>query len=611
MADAYTKDETKSVFDAPRAFVWAILFVFTALAGVAATLLIGRYAENHARKDLVARAESIAAGIDKNDLEELGGTEADLALPAYQNLKSKMTRIRQANPDARFVYLVGYRDAYLFIFVDSEPPESEDYSPPGDIYAEASDFKVGSYLGGESFSEGPYVDRWGEWVSGYAPIFDQDTGRVMASAALDIDAKYWRQELWYVRALPASVTVLALIILWILYRHRKEEALYIKRIRIEEDKLAASESRFRSFMEQAPYGVAIFAPDGLLTFANYAWRSLRPSQVAGGSAYNIRHDRQLVDAGIAPLIEKAFARNTVHTPVFFFSDSAKTLKAGSGRWVQAIFYAAKAVSQNSNEIVAVFTDMTELKEAQEKSLNLEERTREEFVSMASHQLRTPLTTIQGYADMLLVDDAGVISEKQRDFIREIQVANHRMLDLINAFLNASRVDMGMFAIEPQLVNAFDIIEAQLSVFSHDIEEKGLVIQKDFDPVLEKLHLDPKLTGIVMQCLLSNAVRYSRKGGAIRISIKKTPSDFYISVSDDGIGIPLLQQNKIFLKVFRADNAAVIDPNGSGLDLYIVKAIVEAAGGTIRFESKEGRGATFYITLPLEGMKRREGIKGLT
>src|SRR3989338_1336460 len=140
MTAAQAGDKTKSAFGAPRAIVWAALFVFTVLAGIAATMLIGRYAEDHERKDLVARAKSIAAGIDKNDLKGLTGTEADLAHPAYQNLKSKMTRIRQANLDARFVYLVGYRDAYLFIFVDSEPPESEDYSPPGDIYAEASDF---------------------------------------------------------------------------------------------------------------------------------------------------------------------------------------------------------------------------------------------------------------------------------------------------------------------------------------------------------------------------------------------------------------------------------------------------------------------------------------
>jgi two-component system phosphate regulon sensor histidine kinase PhoR len=120
--------------------------------------------------------------------------------------------------------------------------------------------------------------------------------------------------------------------------------------------------------------------------------------------------------------------------------------------------------------------------------------------------------------------------------------------------------------------------------------------------------DPKLLGIIFQNLVSNAVKYTLVGGKISLNVKKEDNLLKISISDTGVGIPMKYQSKIFTKLFRADNILTIDPGGTGLGLYIVKEIVDNSGGTIWFESEEGKGTTFYVTFPMSGMVAKEGDK---
>ena len=125
-----------------------------------------------------------------------------------------------------------------------------------------------------------------------------------------------------------------------------------------------------------------------------------------------------------------------------------------------------------------------------------------------------------------------------------------------------------------------------------------------------LNVDPALMRMVFQNLISNAVKYTPDNGTIAIALASQGNNVLISVVDNGYGIPKEQQDKIFTKLFRADNAREVDPSGTGLGLYIVKAIMEKSGGSIRFESEEGNGAAFYGILPLSGSPGRGGTKQL-
>lgn len=252
--------------------------------------------------------------------------------------------------------------------------------------------------------------------------------------------------------------------------------------------------------------------------------------------------------------------------------------------------------------VVVFRDVTEEREV--------DKAKTEFVSLASHQLRTPLSSINWYTEMLLNGDAGKISKEQKDFLKEIYKGNQRMVDLVNALLNVSRIEMGTLAIEPELININNIVEDSLKEMEHMIEKGKIKISKKLDKDISKIKADKKLIRIVFQNLISNAIKYTPSKGSINVKTSDKDKDILIEVSDTGYGIPKKQQKNIFSKLFRADNVQEKDTEGTGLGLYIVKAIVDQAGGKIWFESEENKGTTFFIKLPKKGMKKKEGSKGL-
>jgi len=238
-----------------------------------------------------------------------------------------------------------------------------------------------------------------------------------------------------------------------------------------------------------------------------------------------------------------------------------------------------------------------------------DRAKSEFVSLASHQLRTPLSTIGWYTEMLLSGDGGAITDKQKNYLDEIYGGNKRMVDLVNSLLNVSRIESGSFGIEPSVVVVKDVIDAVLKDLAVDLTSKKISVDVVYDYVT-MISADPKLLTMILQNLLSNAERYTAIGGSIHVRVSRSPAGILFTITDTGIGIPRSSQEKIFTKMYRADNARSMRPNGSGLGLYMVKSILERAGGSIRFVSEEGKGTTFYVTIPLTGMKEKKGDKVL-
>lgn len=265
--------------------------------------------------------------------------------------------------------------------------------------------------------------------------------------------------------------------------------------------------------------------------------------------------------------------------------------------------------------VAVEHDITKEKEV--------DRAKTEFVSLASHQLRTPLSSINWYTEMLLAGDAGAVNEKQHDFLMEIAIGNQRMVELVNALLNVSRLELGTFIIESEPTNVTEIIESVVDELKPEILHKKLVVNKKYsDTIPVEYTADRKLFRIIMQNLLSNAIKYTPEGGHVDVTAQTVSAgeDFggrrveedslAFSVSDSGIGIPDDQKNNIFSKMFRANNARETETEGTGLGLYIIKSIIAQSGGAVWFESHVDRGTTFYVTLLLSGMKKREGTRRL-
>lgn len=255
--------------------------------------------------------------------------------------------------------------------------------------------------------------------------------------------------------------------------------------------------------------------------------------------------------------------------------------------------------------VEVFRDVTKEKEI--------DKAKTEFVSLASHQLRTPLTTVSWYSEMLLAGDVGKLTPDQNKYLEEIYKGNKRMIALVNTLLNVSRLELGTSLVEPEPTDIIALAKNVVVEQKLKIEEKKLIITQKFSTAVPIFSADPKLLRMVFQNLLTNAINYTPEGGKITIEIALSAerSKILIKISDTGYGIPENQQDKIFTKLFRADNVRDKDTEGTGLGLYIVKSIIEDSKGKIWFESEENKGTTFFITLPLKGMKKNKGTKNLS
>ena len=229
-----------------------------------------------------------------------------------------------------------------------------------------------------------------------------------------------------------------------------------------------------------------------------------------------------------------------------------------------------------------------------------ERMKTEFVSLAAHQLRTPLSAIKWTIKMLLEGDAGEINESQRDLIEKSYQSNERMIGLINDLLDITRIEEGRYLYNPTLDDLINVTESVVKASQDTIKKKGVKFEFKKPPKrIPRVMMDTEKIRLVIQNLLENAIRYTPSGGKVTISIKSDKNKIEFQIGDTGVGIPKEQQLKIFSKFFRGSNVTKLETEGSGLGLFIAKNIIEAHGGKIWFESEEEKGSVFHFLLPVK------------
>lgn len=227
-----------------------------------------------------------------------------------------------------------------------------------------------------------------------------------------------------------------------------------------------------------------------------------------------------------------------------------------------------------------------------------DRAKDEFISIASHQLRTPLTSIKGYLSMLREGDVSRMTIEQRQFIDYAYTGSERLVSLISDLLNVSRLSTGRFMLEKQSVDLVEVAADEIKQLWAHAEVKGLqIILKHPKRQIPKLELDENKTRQVIMNFIDNAIYYTPRG-SITVSIESDHQNLRLMVSDTGIGVPVTEQKKLFTKFYRAQNAQAIRPDGTGLGLYLAKKVIEDQGGRVVFSSVEGQGSTFGFEFPI-------------
>ncbi len=232
-----------------------------------------------------------------------------------------------------------------------------------------------------------------------------------------------------------------------------------------------------------------------------------------------------------------------------------------------------------------------LRKANQRLVELDQ-TKDDFISMASHQLRTPLTSIKGYVSMVMEGDAGKITKKQSELLDQAFVSSQRMVYLIADLLNVSRLRTGKFIIEPKETNLADVIEGEIAQLKETAKGRDLVLVFGKPTSFPNLMLDETKIRQVIMNFADNAIYYTPSGGHIRVALEDKGDTVEFTVTDDGIGVPKAEQHHLFNKFYRAGNAKKARPDGTGLGLFMAKKVVIAQGGSIIFKTQEGKGSTF-------------------
>lgn len=279
-------------------------------------------------------------------------------------------------------------------------------------------------------------------------------------------------------------------------------------------------------------------------------------------------------------------------------------------WVRTITSSIKDEKGKRQFITMVMEDVTKEKQI--------DRAKSEFVSLASHQFRTPLTAINWYIEILLKEWGNKMTVRQKELIKEVANGGQRLGILVNTMLNISRIDMDTFALELKKVDVRSVVKKVLKDVETRIKDHRLHVEVGYQDKLPDIMADESALEIVIQNLITNAVKYTKYEGVIVIhaSVVKNKTSmggrqmkedsFVLMVKDDGYGIKKADQKYIFGKFYRASNVHMIPAEGTGLGLYLVKNLLDNIGGTIWFVSEENKGAAFYVSLPLTGMQPHKG-----
>lgn len=354
--------------------------------------------------------------------------------------------------------------------------------------------------------------------------------------------------------------------------------------------------KFKQATEASTDGVVIISPSEIIEYVNPAWTRLTEYTFDESVSNKINF---IQSKKIPQKVVDSFHQAIVQGDVFISEELTHVRKDGSEFEVRVSLY---PILENGKPIFFVKTlqDITE-----RKSLD---RQKSEFISIASHQLRTPLSAMNWFLEMLSDEEVGKINDKQKDYLDQVSQSNKRLIILVNDLLNVSRLEGGRISFEMSKFDSVEMINGLIKEVNPLAEAKNLKFVVNVAKDLPQITSDQSKLRQVVANFISNAIKYTKGKSEIIINLEKAGESVKITVTDQGVGIPRAQQVNVFGKFFRGDNVVKLQTEGTGLGLYIAKITIESLGGTIGFTSVEDKGSSFWVSVPIEQIPAKEEMK---
>ena len=586
--------EKGSAFWSRKRTIQLLIFFFVIAAGWFGTERAVRLKDARMRSDILLRTNLIAAAVPPEHVASLQWNDTDLVNPDYQALKARMMALVTANHDLRFVLLTGYKDGKAYFLVDSEKPESPDYSPPGQYYEEAATVYLQSIARHAPFVLGPIIDRWGTWISASVPLGEFGPEKRWVIAEINIVAGNWNNELRNAR-MPVLLIMLLISLLLLTFSYAHE------RIYETLAELTNSEQRNSCLVEGSPNCVQMFDPHGYCLAINQnGLNALDRKREEIISQPFVKMWPQYMQKTIQESLKFTYTGHSTMFESDYLRPDGETII-----WRVALTPVLDSRRQ-VRSLVAISVDISDLKLSEKALLASKEaaeaatKAKSEFLAVMSHEIRTPLGGVIGMLNVLRKQPMTSEQQLYTDLAHENA---ENLLGILDDVLDSAKVEAGKLTIETIPFEPSIQFGRVLEPMRVRAAAKGLSLTWTLAPDLpEVLRGDPTRLRQVLANFLSNALKFTERGGIKAcISSEKAATGkltLRISVSDTGIGMSPEQITRLFSRFEQADISTTRRFGGTGLGLSIVKSLAELMDGNVNVESKPGTGTTFTFNATL-------------
>lgn len=570
---------------------WTAIGLLVFVSGWLGADGLARMRERQLRDEIMAMTQVAAAAVPIDKVNSLKWGPQDLGQPGYEDLKRLMMSFVRSNQDFRFAMLMGIGVGEVKFLVDSEPPTSSDYSPPGQVYEEAAQNYLDAVSRQSPFVMGPIEDRWGKWITVSVPIAGVEAKQGWVTMDFDVRAEDWSRKLRLAR-LPALVlTFMVFVLLAAL-------ALAFERIRASAALASSMERRSRTIIEGSRNCVLMLDAQGLFVVINrngLAMLGRTAEEVRGAAFVALWPPRSR--PMIAELVKRTLAGAPAEAEVEYDRPDKKGL---------VLHFITSPFTDEHGDcagLVGIGVDITERRRAEVELRAAKElaedaaRARSEFLALMSHEIRTPLSSVISLLHLLQKQHLGSHERRYAELAKDNA---ETLLQILDDLLDASKIEAGKLVIEAIPFNVARTMAPILEIMRVRAEAKGLSITFEISPQLPQVVMgDPTRLRQVLSNLLSNAVKFTAKGGIhVHIFHEHVPPEWvmlHMRVADTGVGIDPAAQSRLFKRFEQGDSTTTRRFGGTGLGLSIVKNIAEMMGGSIVAESEAGKGSVFTFT----------------